>query len=239
MPRNRIVINLDPNQAGARRRGSGRGIGKPLLIIAIILLLIIVGLAAGGFFWWRSYQSSPTYALAVLTDAAQRDDTATVDSLLDIQKIGSDFTAQVRQRVPTPSVPSSLLPSQADAIKSSASAKLNDTIHEQLVKEIKDLTAAAAAGKPFVLIAVAAPRYVDMKQTDKTAQATVNIKDEQIQLTMQTDGSTGSSIGGWKIVAVKDDKLAKMVGEAIMKSAPSTGTQIEDQIKRQLDRLHN
>jgi hypothetical protein len=237
MARNRIVINLDPNQPGARKRRGGRGIAKPLLIIAIILLLIVGGLAAGGFFWWRSYQNSPKYALALLADAAQRDDAATVDSLLDIQKIGSDFTAQVRQRVPTPSVPSSLLPSQADAIKSSASAKLNDTIHEQLVKEIKDLTD-VAAGKPFVLIAVAVPRYVDMKQTDKTAQATVNIKDEQIQLTMQTDGPTGSSIGGWKIVAVKDDKLAKMVGEAIMKSAPSTGTQIEDQIKRQLDRLH-
>ena len=237
MPRNRIVINLDPNQPGARTRRSGRGLGKPLLIIAIILLLIVVGLAAGGFFWWRSYQRGPTYALALLTDAAQRDDTATVDSLLDMQKIGSDFTTQVRQRVPTPSVPSTLLPSQADAIKSSASAKLNETIHEQLVREIKDLTD-VAAGKPFVLIAVAVPRYVDMKQTDKTAQATVNIKDEQIQLTMQTDGLPGSSIGGWKIVAVKDDKLAKMVGEAIMKSAPSTGTQIEDQIKRQLDRLH-
>ena len=237
MARNRIVINLDPNQPGARKRRGGRGIGKPLLIIAIILLLIVGGLAAGGFFWWRSYQSSPSYALALLADAAQRDDTATVDSLLDIQKISSDFSAQVRQRVPTPSVPSSLLPSQVDAIKSSASAKLNDTIHEQLVKEIKDLTD-VAAGKPFVLIAVAVPRYVDMKQTDKMAQATVNIKDEQIQLTMQTNGPTDSSIGGWKIVAVKDDKLAKMVGEAIMKSAPSTGTQIEDQIKRQLDRLH-
>jgi len=237
MPRNRIVINLDPNQPGARQRRGGRGLGKLLLIITIILLLIVGGLAAGGFFWWRSYQSSPKYALALLTDAAQRDDTATVDSLLDIQKIGSDFTAQVRQRVPAPSVPSSLLPSQADAIKSSASAKLNDTIHEQLVKEIKDLTD-VAAGKPFVLIAVAVPRYVDMKQTDKTAQATINIKDQQIQLTMQTDGLPGSSNGGWKIVAVKDDKLAKMVGEAIMKSAPSTGTQIEDQIKRQLDRLH-
>jgi len=237
MPRNRIVINLDPNQPGARKRRGGRGLGKLLLIITIILLLIVGGLAAGGFFWWRSYQSSPKYALALLTDAAQRDDTATVDGLLDVQKIGSDFTAQVRQRVPTPSVPSSLLPSQADAIKSSASAKLNDTIHEQLVKEIKDLTD-VAAGKPFVLIAVAVPRYVDMKQTDKTAQATINIKDQQIQLTMQTDGLPGSSIGGWKIVAVKDDKLAKMVGEAIMKSAPSTGTQIEDQIKRQLDRLH-
>ena len=237
MARNRIVINLDPNQPGARQRRGGRGIGKVLLIIAIILVLIGGGLAAGGFFWWRSYQSGPKYALALLADAAQRDDTATVDSLLDMQKIGSDFTAQVRQRVPTPSVPSSLLPVQADAIKSSGSAKLNDTIHEQLVKEIKNLTD-VAAGKPFVLIAIAVPRYVDLKQTGQTAQATVNIKDQQIQLTMQSEGSTGSSIGGWKIIAVKDDKLAKMVGEAIMQSVPSTGTQIEDQIKRQLDRLH-
>ena len=47
MARNRIVINLDPNQPGARKRRGGRGIGKPLLIIAIILLLIISGLAAG------------------------------------------------------------------------------------------------------------------------------------------------------------------------------------------------
>jgi hypothetical protein len=230
MARNRIVINLDPNQPGARKSRSRRGLGKPLLIIVIIVLVIGVGLTLGGLFWWRSYQSGPSYALAVMVDAAQRDDIATVDSFLDIPRIGSDFTAQ--------SVPSSLLPSQADAIKSSASAKLNETIHAQLVKEIKDLTD-VAAGKPFVLIALAVPRYVDMKQTDKTAQATVNIKDEQIQLTMQTDGLSGSSVGGWKVIAVKDDKLAKMVGEAIMQSAPSTGTQIEDQIKRQLDKVRD
>ena len=238
MARNRIVINLDPNQPGARKSRSRRGLGKPLLIIVIIVLVIGVGLTLGGLFWWRSYQNGPSYALAVMVDAAQRDDIATLDSFLDIPRIGSDFTAQVRQRMPTPSVPSSLLPSQADAIKSSASAKLNETIHAQLVKEIKDLTD-VAAGKPFVLIALAVPRYVDMKQTDKTAQATVNIKDEQIQLTMQTDGLSGSSVGGWKVIAVKDDKLAKMVGEAIMQSAPSTGTQIEDQIKRQLDKVRD
>lgn len=233
MARNRIVINLDPNQPGARRRRSGRGLGKPLLIIAIILLLIVGGLAAGGFFWWRNYQSSPTYALALLADAAQRDDKATVDSLLDVQKISSDFTVQVRQRIPGPSFPSSLLPSQLEAVRSSASSKLNDTIHEQLLKEIKELTD-VAAGKPFVLIAIAVPRYVDVKQTDKTAQATVNIKDERIQLTMQTDGSTG-----WRIVAVNDAKLAKMVADALVNDVPANGTELQDQIKRQLDKMRN
>ncbi len=233
MARKRIVINPDPNQPGARRRRSGRGLGKPLLIIAIILLLIVGGLAAGGFFWWRNYQSSPTYALALLADAAQRDDKATVDSLLDVQKISSDFTVQVRQRIPGPSFPSSLLPSQLEAVRSSASSKLNDTIHEQLLKEIKELTD-VAAGKPFVLIAIAVPRYVDVKQTDKTAQATVNIKDERIQLTMQTDGSTG-----WRIVAVNDAKLAKMVADALVNDVPANGTELQDQIKRQLDKMRN
>ena len=230
MARNRIVINLDPNQPGARKRRGGRGIGKVLLIIAVILLLIVGGLAAGGFFWWRSYQSSPSYALALLTDAAQRDDTATVDNLLDVPKIGSDFTAQVRQKMPGASAASALLPAQIDAVKSTASAKLNDTIHEQLVKEIKDLTD-VAAGKPFVLIAIAVPRFVDMKQADKTAQATVNIKDEHIQLTMANDA------GHWKIVAVKDDKLAKMVADALVSKVPSTGTDLQDQLKQQLDKI--
>lgn len=232
MARNRIVINLDPNQPGVRRLRGG-GIAKVLLIIALILLLIVGGLAAGGFFWWRSYQTGPAYALAVMTDAAQRDDTATVDSFLDVPKIGSDFTNQVRQRVPGPSVPSSLLPSQIDAVKGAASSKLNVTIHEQLVKEIKQLTD-VAAGKPFILVALAVPRFVDVKQTDKVAQATVNIKDEQIQLTMETDGSTG-----WKIVAVKDEKLAKMVADGLMNSVPSSATDLQNQIKGQLDKIRN
>ena len=232
MARNRIVINLDPNQPGVRRRHGGRGIAKLLLIIAIILLLLVGGLAAGGFFWWRSYQSSPAYSLALLTDAAQRDDTATVDSFLDVPKIGSDFTAQVRQRVPSPAVSSWLLPSQADAVKSAASSKLNETIHEQLQKEIKQLTD-VAAGKPFILIAIAVPRFVDVKQTDKTAEVTVNIKDEQIQLTMASDGDR------WRIVAVKDDKLAKIVADALISSVPSNGTELQDQIKRQLDKMRN
>ena len=233
MARNRIVINLDPNQPGARRRRRrGRGLRKPLLIIAIILLLIVGGLGAGGFFWWRSYRSSPSYSLALLTDAAQRNDTAAVDSFLDIQKISSDFSAQVRQKMPGASTASSLLPSQLDSLKSTASSKLDETIHEQLVKQIKDLTD-IAAGKPFVLIAVAVPRFVDVKQTEQTAQAMVNIKDEQIQLTMQRADEH------WRIVAVKDEKLAKMVADAIVKSVPSSGSEIQDQIKRQLDKLHS
>ena len=41
-----------------------------------------------------------------------------------------------------------------------------------------------AAGKPFFLVALFIPRFVDIKQENEVAHAVVNVKDERIQLTM-------------------------------------------------------
>jgi len=230
MKRNRIVINLDDNQP--RRRGgkrTGGGIGRVLLVIAVLLILVVGGLAAGGYLWWRHFQNSPGYSLALLADAAQRNDTATVDSILDTEKISDDFVVQVRQRLP--GADSSLLPSQLDSVKSSISTKLKDTLHEQLMKEIKELTS-AASGKPFIIVALAVPRFVDIEQQDKTAHAIANIKNEQIELTMQSGGDR------WRVIAVKDDKLAQMIADSMARSVPTNGSQLQDAIKHQLDKLN-
>src|SRR5690348_17246673 len=128
MKRNRIVINLDQNQPRAFRGNRSRGgFGRVLMFIAIILLLVLGGVAAGGYFWWRHYQGGPAYSLALLADAAQRNDSATVDGILDTDKITADFVSQVRQRLPASSSATSLLPSQLDPVKHSLSAKLKDT----------------------------------------------------------------------------------------------------------------
>src|SRR6266513_5883749 len=212
MKRNRIVIDFD-NKEVARpqpRRKSGGGIGRVLLFIAVILLLIIGGLGAGGYFWWRRYQSRPAYARALLVDATQRNDKQAVDTILDTDKIAADFVSQVRARVPT----SSLWISQIDPSKISMSAKLKDTVHDQLIKQLRELTD-AAAGKPFVIIALAAPRFAEIKQENNTARVTANLKDEQIQLTMLASGDK------WRVIAVQDDKLAKMIGQAMMGNLPS------------------
>src|SRR6476620_12218637 len=101
MKRNRIVINLDEAQAapdsGRRRRARG-GAGRLLLIVSVVLLLLVGGVAAGGYFWWRNYQNSPAYSLALLADAAQRNDNATVESIIDSDKVCDDFVTQVQQR---------------------------------------------------------------------------------------------------------------------------------------------
>src|SRR5262245_64030011 len=96
LKRNRIVIDLDKARAEdgrGRARRSGRA-GRVLLSISVVLILIVVGAVAGGYFWWRHYQSQPAYVIALLVDAAQRNDSAEMDRVLDLDKITSDFVAQ-------------------------------------------------------------------------------------------------------------------------------------------------
>jgi hypothetical protein len=228
MKRNRIVIDFD-NKEVARaqpRRKSRGGIGRVLLIIAVILLLIIGGLGAGGYFWWRHYQSSPAFSLALLVDATQRNDKQAVDSILDNDKIAADFVSQIRARVPT----SALWTSQIDLAKISLTPKLKDTLHDQLIKQLRELTD-VAAGKPLVIIALVVPHFADIKQENNTAHVNVNLKDEPIQLTMLQQGDR------WRVIAVQDDKLAKMVAQAMIGNLPSTGSHVQDELQRQLDKL--
>jgi hypothetical protein len=231
MKRNRIVINFDDPAAasghvGSARRRSSRGIGRVLGLIAILLVLIVGGLAAGGFFWWRHYQSSPAYSLALLVDATQRKDQQAVDNILDTDKIAGDFVSQIRARVPA----SDIWASQIDLTKMVSSAKIKETLHDQLVKELQRLTD-VAADKPFVLIALAVPRFADIKQENNVAHATVNLKDEQIQLTMAQAGDR------WRVTAVQDEKLAKMLAQAMVNNLPANGGHIQDELQRQLNNL--
>jgi uncharacterized membrane protein len=235
MKRNRIVINLD--QPGvSRKRGARRGCAKPLLITAVVLLLLVGGVAAGGFFWWRHYQNSPTYALAILADAAQRNDRATIDSMFDIDKVCDDLVAQARQTT-TGSVGSainSVLPVQTDSALQALTPKLRETVHEELIKELQRLTE-PAKGKPFVLVALAINRFADIKEENNVAQAKVDLKDEHLQLTMTP--ATQPSGAQWRITSVQDEKLANVLAESVKRNLSTSGTDVTDEVKKQLDKV--
>ncbi|HYW72462.1 MAG TPA: hypothetical protein VE961_15605 [Pyrinomonadaceae bacterium] len=232
MKPNRIVINFDNPAAagGARNRpaSSRRGVGRVLLVIAVLLIMVVAGLAGGGYLWWRHYQNSPAYSLALLVDATQRNDTPAVDNILDTDKIAADFVSQIRARVPA----AALWASQVDLAKMSSSAKIKETLRDQIVKELQQLTD-VAAGKPFVIIALAVPRFADIKQEGNTAHAAVKLRDEQIQLTMVQAGDH------WRITAVQDDKLARVIAQAMMNTVPLNNTRIQDELQRQLNNLQN
>jgi len=188
-------------------------------------VLIVGGIAGGAFFWWRHYQSSPAYSLALLVDAIQRNDKPKVDELLDTEKIVADFVSQVRERVPA----SSLAVSQTDAAKM-ISPKIKDTLHDQLIKQVQQLTD-VAAGKPFVLVALAVPHFAEIKQDNNSAHASIILKEEQIEVEMVPSGDK------WQITSVRDDKLAKMIAQAMLSNLPANGAHVQDELQRQLNKL--
>jgi hypothetical protein len=231
--RNRIVINLDQVP---RKREASRGCAKPLIITAVVLLLLGGAVLGGGFLWWRHYQNSPAYTLAVLADAAQRNDTATVDSIFDIDKVCDDLMGQVQRSTggSAAAAITSVLPAQANTALQTLTPKLKETMHDEVLKELQRLTE-TAKGKPFILVALAITRFVDIKEENNVAQVKVNIKDEHLQLTMQASTQTGGP--PWRVTAVQDDKLASVVTESVKRSVPTSGTQVQDAIGKEWDKL--
>ncbi len=234
--RNRIVINLDESQTRGRRR-RGRRAGRLLMVIAVVLLLLAGGLVGGGYFWWRHYQNSPAYTLAVLADAAQRNDTATVDGILDTDKVCDDFISQVRQHAggSVASAIGSVWPTQANSALQTLSPRLKQTVHDEMVKELKRVTE-PAKGKPFVLLALVITRYADIKEESNVAQVKVDVNDEHLQLTMMP--ATQPGVARWRVIAVQDEKMVKQITDDMTQNLPATaGSEIQDQIRKHVDKL--
>jgi len=183
---------------------------------------------AGGYFWWRHYQTQPAYSLALLVDAAQRNDGAEIDRLLDLDKITTDFVLQVKARVPGASTVGGLLAAQ---VEQNLTPKLKPTVRDELIKEVQRLTE-RANGKPFPLVALAVPYLVDIKQDGNAATAEMKLQDEQLKLTMQADAA-----GRWQTVAIQDDKLADIIADNVKKNLPKSPAQWQDALEKQLKGL--
>ena len=103
--RNRIVIDLDqagaprttPLRSGSRAR-AGRRWPKVLGILAAFCVAIVVIVGIALFFWWRHYQKTPAYSLALIVDAAQRDDMVAFRNQLDDEQIARNLVASVREK---------------------------------------------------------------------------------------------------------------------------------------------
>ena len=232
--RNRIVIDLNqPPPPGSRWRGGKKRSGRVrriLALIGIFLLLLVVVIAAGGYFWWQHYKGQPAYTLALVVDAAQRNNKDEMNRLLDMDKIAASLVSDVRITLTASSILNNLAPAQVDQMTANLAPKLKESLQEVLPPEIQRVTE-RAKGKPFVFVAVTAPYFANIKQNGASAAVDFKFKDERIQLTMQQTEQV------WRITAIKDDRLTNIIADAAKKDASQRGQQFQDEISRRLKEL--
>lgn len=239
--RSRIVVNLDNQQAGVpptpqgqpfyqgqQPHGGARKRRKWPFVLGSILLLLIIG----GFVFWQLYKSKPAYSLALLVDAAQRNDAAAFDKVVDTGQVVGSFAPQVIDEA-TGRLGTALTPAmrkQIETLVPTLIPNVAENLRSEVMKHIKEKTA-RAEGKPFFLVALFIPYSVNIRQEGDTAIVTDKSSERKLELTMQRTPENR-----WKVVAVKDEALAKRIVDDIASFLPAIGGNVENEIRREIDR---
>ena len=216
--RQRIVINLDGQREGAKPVRKRRRWLRVLAILALLGLIGVVGAGVGGFFWWRHYQSTPAYAATLLVDAAQRNDVAAFEKLINDDEVAKNMVASVSQKAAARYgyALNSSVQQRIDGLMPTLLPQLKQTIHAEVVKELQDL-AAKSEPRPFILLVVTVPRLMTVTTAGDTAKVKAPLPERTIEFTMQRDAER------WKVTEVNDDVLVQRVVDNVMKELPAIG----------------
>lgn len=184
---------------------------KALGILGVSLFALLLFGAVGGYFYWQHLKRTPQYSLALMVDAARKNDQKALDELIDTDALVDDFMPQITDKavelygrnLPPATIDKArqiaapLLP----AVKIRARAEIPALIRDK-VKQFDRV--------PFWAIALAASRYVDIVREGDKAFVASKIKEQSdVNFTMKQTGER------WQIVAVKDEELARSVAEKI------------------------
>jgi len=217
--RQRIVINLDGQRVeGTKPVRKGRRWLRVLAILALLVLIGVIGAGVGGFFWWRHYQSTPTYAATLLVDAAQRNDVAAFEKLINDDEVAKNMLASVSQKAAARYgyAINSSIQQRIDGLMPTLLPQLKQTVHAEVVKELQDF-AAKSEPRPFILLVVTVPRLMTVTTAGDTANVKAPLPERTIEFTMQRDAER------WRVTEVKDDVLVQRVVDNVMKELPAIG----------------
>ena len=183
---------------------------KLLKIFGVLFILFLVVGAVGGYFYWRNLKTTPQYSLALLVDAARRDDQQAIDELVDTNAVVDDFMPQITDKAvelygrgmapaaiqKVAQIAAPFLP----AVKQRARAEVPNLIREKTSK---------FENIPFWAIAVGAERYLDIINEGDRAFVRSKLQDRPLEVALKRSGDR------WQVVAVKDEVLARRIAERI------------------------
>jgi hypothetical protein len=190
-----------------KKRG---GCVKFLGISAIALAVIFLIGAVVAYFYWQSVKQTPQYSLALLVDAARRNDQKAIDELVDTDAVVESFLPQITDKA-TEMYGKNLPPEKLVKVKDAATP-LMPAIKQRARQEVPRVIAEKTdkfASIPYWAIAIGAGYYLDIKLDGDTATVTSKIPERQFELTMKRNGDK------WRVVGIKDDALAKRIAETI------------------------
>jgi BMFP domain-containing protein YqiC len=238
--RSRIVVQLGNEGGGAQPPAYNQPPGQqpfvggvkrrrrwPIVLGAVLLLLVI-----GGLVFWQIYKTRPSYSLALLVDAAQRNDAPAFDRVVDTGKVIESFAPQVVNEA-TGRLGTALTPQmrqRIEALVPTLIPNVTENLRNEVMKQVREVTA-RAEGKPFFLIALSIPYIVNITQEGDTAVVRAKRNDRDIELVMQRTPEKR-----WRVVSVKDDELARRIVDDIAKYLPAVGGDLENEIRRQIDK---
>jgi hypothetical protein len=228
----RIVVDLNEPIAAGREAPLPVAEAAPkkrsiLLRVAkvfavLILAATLVG-AIGAYFYWQSLKKTPQYSLALIIDAARRDDQRSVDQLIDINAVVDDFLPQITTKalelygrgLPPQTV------AQVGQIAVPILPAVKERARQQLPGVIRQRTE-KFENVPFAAIVLGADRYLDIRQDGDTAAVTSKIEGRPLEVTMRRTGDT------WQISGVRDEQLAmqiaQKIGQEVIAAASKGGT---------------
>lgn len=207
----------------------GASTHKGRWLLLILNGLLIAGFAAA-FIWWQHYKTTPAYSLALLVDAAQRNDTAALDRLIDLDKVVDNFLPEVAQKASGgyASDVATLLRGQVQSLAPGVMARVKQIIKEEIRKQIDELAGASRA-RPFLLTALAMPFEANISESDRNAKATINTGDHQVELSMEP-----GEAGHWRVISLRDDALAARIVDNILKDLPGSLSPLNQEMRKQL-----
>ena len=212
--RSRIVIDVERMQAERRaRKGQRLGrAGRYLSVTGLVVIALVLVLLVGGYLWWRSFERSPAYSLALLVDAAQRGDGQMVGSLTNADEINLGFIPQVIDKLPGVNPPVS---PQGRVQLSAALPQFlqHESVRDEMAQELKSLSKGHTS---FPLTVFGVRSAADVKEQGDKATVAFKEGDRAVELTRARDGER------WKVVNVKDDKLAGDIATRLASSVPTS-----------------